>query len=184
MPSLAETQAAMRLAVVDGDFAAAAPFVAGGRNAEGRLEIHRRHHEASLVTSLVTRFPATAWLTGDTFITQAARRFVREHPPASPCLAEYGDAFPEFLSTCPGAERMPYLRSFAELDSALGYVSLAVDPSAGVRYVESGWPIDDLIKLYLTDSAPERFLFEPEAVHLEIRGTRGEFQINRLEVMR
>ena len=183
MPSLAETQAALRRAVVDGDFAAAAPLVTGGRIARGRLEIHRRHYETSLVMSLLNRFPATAWLTGETFITEAARRFVREHPPVSPCLAEYGDEFPEFLSRCPGAERMPYLRDFAELDSALGQVSLAVDPEAA-RHVHSDWPIDALIKLYLTDSAPEQFVFEPEPVHLEIRGARGEFQINRLEVMR
>lgn len=204
MPSLADTQAAVRHAVVTGDSALVAPWIVGGRNAEKRLEIHRRHHEASLATAVLGRFPATAWLAGAPFMTEAARHFVREHPPTSPCLAEYGDAFPRFLSRCPGAESLPYLAAFAELDWALGYVSVAVDGSPmpatvltgvgaggllearlilqpGLWHLRSDWPIDDLIGLYLTDSAPDRFSFEPRAVQLEIRGARGEFQIRRLD---
>ena len=202
MPSLIDTQTAVRRAVVEGDSALVVPWLLSG--GEKRLEIHRRHYEASLAMTLLERFSATAWLVGGPFITEAARRFVREHPPASPCLAEYGAAFPRFLSARPGAERIPYLLGFAELDWALGYVSVAVDRRAltsaalggvnpdalpearvalqpGVRYLRAGWPIDELIKLYLTDSAPDRFPFDSGEVRLEIRGARGEFWLRRLE---
>ena len=205
MPSLAETQSAVRRAVVTGDATAVAPLLLGGSpGGETRFEIHRRHYAASLATTLLGRFPATAWLVGDEFLTEAARQFVQEHPPISPCLAEYGEGFPQFLATRSGAERVPCLRSFAELDWALGFVSVAIDhppiaatalarldPGAlpdvrltlqpGLRYLLADWPIDELIELYLTDSAPDRFSFDPEEVRLEIRGARGEFHIHRME---
>ena len=50
-----------------------------------------------------------------------------------------------------------------------------------MRYVQASWPIDDLMKLYLTDAAPDRLTFEPADVWIEIRGARGEIQINRLD---
>jgi hypothetical protein len=37
-----------------------------------------------------------------------------------------------------------------------------------------------LITLFLTDSAPEQMAFEPADTWIEVRGARGEFQINRL----
>jgi hypothetical protein len=132
------------------------------------------------------------------------RHFVREHPPKAPCIAEYGEGFPSFLSTCPGADRVPYLRGFAMLDWHLGHVAVAVDRPAvkveevwrvdvgvllqarltlqpGARYLQAPWPIDDLMKLYLTETAPDHWSIEPADVSLEIRGARGAFQITRLE---
>ena len=202
--SLAETQSRFRRAVVAGETLEVAPLLVGGRDAEKRLAIHRRHYETSLVTALLTKFPATAWLAGAPFIAQAARRFIQEQPPMRPCIAEYGDGFPQFLSTCPSADRVPYLRAFAELEWHLGHVSVAVDrqpltadhfsriaPDAlteavltlqpGVRYLHAAWPIDELIVLHVTRAAPERLLFEPADTWLEIRGARGEFHMNRLD---
>jgi len=204
MPSLAESQSAVRHAVVTGDVTAIAPFLVGGRRSEARLEIHRRHYVASLATTLLGRFPATAWLVGDGFLAEAARQFVQEQRPTSPCLAEYGQDFPQFLATRSLEARVPYLRSFAELDWALGFVSVAIDhPSiaagvlasvepgvlpdvrltlqSGVRYLQADWPVDELINLYLTESAPDRLAFDPDEVRLEVRGTRGEFHMQRLE---
>ena len=141
---------------------------------------------------------------GEGFLGEAARRFVQERPPTSPCLAEYGEDVPQFLAAGSGAAHVPYLRSFAELDWALGFVSVAIDhppiaaaalaseaPGAlpavrlalqpGVRYLQAGWPVDTLINLYCTDSAPDRLAFDPDEVRLEIRGARGEFHIRRLD---
>jgi hypothetical protein len=28
------------------------------------------------------------------------------------------------------------------------------------RYIHTGWPVDDLMKLYLTDSAPDKFTLD------------------------
>jgi len=203
MPSLAETQLRIRRAVVDGDTAGIAPLLIGGRDPGQRLAIHQRHYRSSLVAAIRTKFPATAWLLGMPFLDEAAKQFVRQQPPAAPCIAEYGEEFPRFLSTYLGGARVPFLCSFAELEWHLGQVAIAVDRPAlaldafsaleintlmdtgltlqsGLRYLDASWPVDDLMKLYLTDTAPAEYRLAPTDVWLEVRGSRGEFHINRL----
>jgi hypothetical protein len=204
MPSLAETQLQIRRAIVDGDTAGIAPLLIGGRDPERRLVIHQRHYRSSLVGAIRTKFPATAWLLGMPFLDEAARQFVRQHPPAAPCIAEYGEELPRFLSTYLGAARVPYLCSFAELEWHLGQVAIAIDQPAlaldvfstfeirtlmdtsltlqsGLRYLHASWPVDGLMKLYLTDVAPSEYRLAPTDVWLEVCGSRGEFHIDRLD---
>ena len=78
-----------------------------------RLDIHLRHYEASLTAAVVGRFPATVWLIGARRLEQAARRFVHEHPPTAPCIAEYGAAFPTFLGSWPDTAHLTYAPAFA-----------------------------------------------------------------------
>jgi hypothetical protein len=204
VPPLAETQSRLRGAVVAGDVAAVVPLLVGGRDPEKRLAVHARNYETSLVKALLGKFPATHWLLGTPFLMEAARAFIRVRPPGAPCIAEYGADFPVFLAARPLAERVPYLRCFAELEWHLGQVSIAVDRPAlslgdvsvldgasladatlaiqpGVRYLEAPWAIDELIELYLTEQAPEQFQLAAAAVWLEIRGARGAFRIKRLD---
>lgn len=197
MPALAEIQLQMRQALVDGDVAPCATLIAG--DSAGRFEVHRHNYEGSLTAALEGKFPATGWLVGTAFVDEAARRFIRENPPRQPCIAEYGAEFPAFLAASPAAGRVAYLRDFAELEWRVGNVSIAADQAAvriedvdslpseaglkfqsGVFYLKASWPVDELLKLYLTDGAPERLEFSPEPVCLEIRGSRGEFSIQRL----
>src|SRR5215510_1939277 len=203
MPSLHEIQRRLRDAVVAEDAAATLrPLLVGG-NPEARLGIHRHHYQASLTRALLDKFPAVSWLAGERFAIAAAQAFVRAHPPAAPCIAEYGADYPAFLASRAGAERLPYLRAFAELEWHLGQVSIAVDRppltieglalidagalpdhrltlQGGLRYCTAAWPVDDLIKQYLSGAAPERYAFSAADVHLEIRGARGDFRIERL----
>lgn len=204
MPTLADLQGSVRQAVVLGDTSVLASQLAGGRDAEKRLAIHHRHYETSLVTALLDRFPATIWLVGSMFVTEAARQFVRDRPPSRPCIAEYGEDFPDFLSAGRGATELPYLRAFAELEWHLSRLSLAVtrpaltqadlsalDPETladlnitlqpGVHYFHAAWAVDDLMRLYLTDSAPDRFSLQSGDVWVELRGARGELQMHRLD---
>jgi hypothetical protein len=204
MPSLAEAQRQLRKAIVEECADEALPLLVGGRDPAKRLAIHRRHFEASLTSALLDKFPATSWLIGSTATTEAARAFVHRHPPAAPCIAEYGAEFPQFLAQRVGAERIPYLCSFAELEWHLGHAAVAIDHPAlaidafatieadalvdlrltlqpGLRYCAAAWPVDDLIKIYLSDAAPESHEFEPADVHLQICGARGEFRIERLD---
>ncbi|MDP2620444.1 MAG: DNA-binding domain-containing protein [Hyphomicrobiales bacterium] len=203
MPSLAETQARLSAAILKGDAAAVAPLLVGGRDPRARLVIHQRHYEASLVTALTTKFPATVWLIGDALFTVAARAFVRRHPPAAPCIAEYAEDFPGFIAAWPGADRAPYLGAVASADWLLGQAALAVDLpplpiqalagieaemlpdlelslQMGLRYMHADWPVDELVKLHLDGNAPERYVLDPEEVWLEIRGVRGAFSLDRL----
>ncbi len=204
MLSLSDVQNRLRDAIVEDATGGILPLLVGGRDPAKRLAVHRRHYNASLARALLDKFPAVTWLTGASFMTEAARAFVHQHPPTAPCIAEYGERFPGFLANRLGAERIPYLRSFAELEWHLGHVAIAIDgpPLAvtafadieasalpdirltlqpGLRYTHAAWPIDDLIKLYLNETNPDRYVFEPASVHLEIRGARGDFRIERLD---
>jgi hypothetical protein len=204
MWSLADVQARVREVVTgSGALDAALPLV-GGLEPARRLEIHRRHYESSLVTSLRERFPASAWLVGREVLTEAARAFVRSNPPRRPCIAEYGDEFPAFLARHQRLTTSPYVQSFAELEWALAHVSIAVDRPAltwpqlagmnpqtllasrlvlqpGIRYQRSAWPIDELMTMYLSDSAPDAYALHSSSRCLEVRGARGELRIDRLD---
>ena len=204
MASLAEIQRAVHQAVVSGDVRRVAPLVVGGGDVTARLSIHHRHYQTSLVTALVGKFPATAWLVGTAFLEDAAEAYVREHPPRALCIAEYGEAYPRFLGERPAASHLPYLRWFGELEWHLGQVSLAVDRppldpdvlsgleasrladavvelQTGVRYLHAPWPVDDVMRLFLTDTAPDRLALAAEEVWIEIRGARGQFAMRRLD---
>ena len=202
MPPLADVQARMRDALVAGAAEGVLPLLVGGPDPARRLAVHQRHYEASLVSALLTKFPATVWLMGSEFVSQAARAFVRAHPPTAPCIAEFGGDFPAALARRPGAEAMPYLESFATLEWHLGHAAIAIEHAAltmadlaavpgdalavlrprlqpGIAYLPVPWPVDDLIRLHLEDEAPEEYRMQPEALWLEIRGARGAFSMIR-----
>ena len=204
MPTLAEIQSSVRDAVVGGEATDIGHLLAGGREIPARLQIHRRHYETSLVSALLEKFSATGWLAGTRFLTEASKQYVRQHPPDAPCIAEYGEGLPRFLQDYPGAERVPYLREFAELEWHIGHIAVAIDEPGipldelaaipadslpdvrftlqpGLRYLQASWPVDELLKLYLSETAPDRFELEPTNVWIEVRGARGEFNISRLE---
>jgi Putative DNA-binding domain len=204
MPALANVQQAMRQAIVAGATFHLDALLTGGKEPAKRLAIHRRQYEASLVKAMLEKFPATTWLVGSAWLSEAARQYIREYPPQDPCIAAYGAMFPQYLALCPGSTRLPYLQAFAELEWHLGQVSIAVDYPAipieelaekptdvladvaltlqpGTRYLFSSWPVDELMRYFLTGTAPDQLEFDPSDVWLEIRGARGEFRINRLQ---
>ena len=197
---LADLQADIATAVVEDAIPASASLLTGGSDPTRRFAIHRRHYAASLARSLVERFAATVWLTGADFITEAAMRFVRQHPPTRPCIAEYGDEFPVYLASCAGP-RLPYLGQFAMVDWHLGRLAIAVDApplrtitdcnparladaclslQLGTAYVALDWPLDELIQFYLKGAAPNQYTLRHEGLWLELRGCRGELSFNRL----
>lgn len=182
MSGLAEIQTGIRDALVNGSVAAVAPVLSGGLHPERRLAIHQRHYAASLTRALTERFPATGWLVGSDIVTDAAASFIREQPPSKPCIAEYGEGFPRHLGAHPAAASLPYLTQFAILEWHLGRLALATNDSPNLHYLHVNWAIDELIAIYLADSAPDQFALRQEDVWLEIRGLRGDLQIHRLGI--
>ena len=207
MPTLGETQMRFRDAVVQGDMqyvAALASLLVGGHSPQKRLVVHQRNYRQTLVDALLIKFPATAWLLGTQLLLEAATRFIREYPPQGPCIAEFGAGFPDFLSQSPVAVRAPYVMEFAKLEWYVGKVAIAVSgvpvtleelssiaPEAlldtllelqpGLHYLSTSWPVDELMKLYLSETVPDSFELSPAEVHIEVRGTRGEFHLSRLD---
>lgn len=200
---LAEVQRCLRQALLSECPRLPDGLLVGGTVPPRRFEIHRRHFEHSLTMAVTGRFPATEWLIGGARLDAAARDFVRANPPASPCIADYGDAFPAFLARWPTTAPLRYLPAFAELDWHLGRLAVSVDrvPAGlerlravrgdeladlgvalqpGLHYLRSDWDVDALIQHYLTDSAPPEWTLTQGALHLEVRGARGAFHFARL----
>lgn len=200
---LADLQQQIRDAVITGDTASVGPLLVGGRNAAKRLAIHLHHYEVSLTTAVVGRFPATGWLVGSRRLEEAARKFVHDHPPTAPCIAEYGAHFPAFLAKWPDTAHLTYVPEFADLDWHLGRLAVSIDVDtvardrlaafdptdlasvglrfqAGTHYRRASWPIDTLITMYLSDASPESWTLMDEEVRIEVRGSRGSFRFSRL----
>lgn len=204
MPTLAETQARLHRAIGGGDPAAALALLAGRFEPARRLEIYRHHHRHSLCRHLLGRFPTIAWLLGSERLLALARDFLAMQPPAAPCIAEYGGAFPHFLEQAADAARHPYLPATAAIDWCLGETAVAIDHpprtitelagrqeqhlpdlglslQPGLRLLHAAWPVDELVRLRLGAEPPERFVLDPLEVRLQIAGARGAFTIQRLD---
>ena len=181
MPTLADIQSLVRDAVIAGETGALEPLLSGGGKALARLEIHRRNYQVSLLNALLQKFPASAWLAGASFLSKAAMIYVRRHPPDAPRAG----LWPRLISA-PDDQVAIAVDEPCLAPDALSAIATEVLPDLtlsfqlGVRYLAADWPVDDLIRLYLANSAPEYLTFEPAAVWLEIRGARGEFSLTRL----
>jgi len=204
MLSLADLQSRVARAMTTGEREPVAARLVGGVHPDKRLDIHLRHYAASLIAVLHDKFAACAWLAGPDLVSDAALAYVHAHPPAQPCIAEYGGDFPQFLASYGRAPTMPYVESFALLEWAVGQVSIAIDlpplswsdiarigserliESAlslqpGLRYLRSAWGVDRLMTTYLSGTEPERFVLPESDTFIEVRGARGTVHLARLD---
>jgi hypothetical protein len=55
---------------------------------------------------------------GEDFFKEMARSFVRQNPPSTPLIMEYGRSFPEFIAAFDRAKGLPFLADVARLDRA------------------------------------------------------------------
>jgi hypothetical protein len=202
--ALAEMQAAFAHAMTTGDTNMLDAALFASIQQRDRVAIHLRHYDASLTAALCQKFPASAWLTGTELVRDAARAYVRLHPPEQPCIAEYGGDFPQFLGAYGRASSVPYLTSFAALEWAVGQVSSATERAQcpwielsrlgterlvdstlelqqGLRYLRSPWRIDELMTTYLSGAEPERFILAEASTFIEVRGARGTVRLARLD---
>lgn len=85
---------------------------------ERRFAVYRNNVAVGLIRALETRFPAVRALVGEEFFRATARDFIRRHPPASPLLAQFGDALPGFLAGFGPAAELPYLADIARIEAA------------------------------------------------------------------
>ncbi len=203
MPSLSETQAAVRTAVVTSDLASAGSLLIGGAEPTRRLEIHRRHYHASLIETLHGRFPGVAWLIGDEAVIGAAAEFVASAPPTVLCMAEFGGLFPAWLGSRPTLSHIPYLAEFAALEWEVGRVSVAIShPSLDVSWLKTQDPatlgeqrlrlqpgaawitarhnVDELVRAFLAGTAPAQFTLVRSDRWIEVRGTRGDVDVRAI----
>jgi len=200
MPALRELQAGMRDALLGGgDAAVAAAVLDDGLDAAARMAIYRHHVFAALTDVLEATYPVVCRLVDERFFGYAADRFIREHPPAGPCLFEYGGAFADFLATFPPCRDLVYLPDVARLEWALSRAESApdgvaldarelagVDPADTPRLrftldpalalLESPWPVERIWRANQLGQpgAEEMVDLASGGVRLEVRRAGGE----------
>lgn len=89
-----------------------------GKRALKRYNVYRNNVTVSLIDALAAIFPATQRITGVEFFRAMARFHVRDTPPRSPLLFEYGYDFPDFIARYEHAQGMPYLPDTARIERA------------------------------------------------------------------
>jgi hypothetical protein len=174
---LRELQAAIGEAVLGrSDERAAAAVAEDGVPAAARLAIYRHHALAALTDVLHATYPVVCRLVDERFFAYAGDRYIRRHPPTSPCLFEYGETFADFLASFPPCRHLPYLPDVARLEWAMNVARHADDvrpldhhmlqrldrcatPGLAFTFVpsltslESTWPIDTIWRANQPDAA-------------------------------
>lgn len=106
-----------------------------GSDVAVRLGVYRNNVATSLVGVLADTCPVVAQLVGDEFFAAMARRYIREDPPASPVMTDYGDGFAAWIARFAPAAALPYLPDMARLERARVRAFHAADatPAAPVQ---------------------------------------------------
>ena len=178
MSMLLELQMRLRRAVLGGDTAEIVAAIQGdGLDPAARLGIYRNHAFATLGDALRGTFPVVSRLVDKRFFAYASHEYLREHPPHSRCLVEYGADFADFLAGFKPCTDLPYLADVARFEWALNiaatvreatplqaealaavpaekaaYVALRLQPS--LTYFASPWPIDTIWQADKEDMVP------------------------------
>jgi len=162
MGTLPELQAGFASALLREDARHVSGLIVGdGLTPAARVQVYWNHVFSSLTETLEATYPVVCRLVDRRFFGFAADRYIRSHPPAGPCLFEYGATFPDFLARFPPCAGNPYLADVARLEWAMNTALHAeeaapIDPAA-LRAV----PTDDVGRLI--------FRFEPSAAWLRSR---------------
>ncbi len=87
-----------------------------GKRADRRYAVYRNNVTVSLIAALASIFPAVERITGADFFRAMARFHVRETPPTSPLLFDYGRNFADFIDRYDYALDMPWLSDVARIE--------------------------------------------------------------------
>ena len=194
MPSLRELESSFGRGLLGEPDAALLDLIApDGLTSDARLRIYRNHVLVTLTDALIATYPVVCRLVDERFFRYAADQYIRAHPPAVPCLFEYGESFAAFLATFGPCQHLEYLPDVARLEWAInfadhaddavaidatrlgevptdriGSVTLALHPS--VSFLSSRWPIDRIWRANQPDADPDATVnLDAGGAQLEIR---------------
>ena len=194
MPSLRELESSFGRALLGEPEAALLDLIAAdGLAPAARLRIYRNHVLVTLTDTLMATYPVVCRLVDERFFGYAADQYIRAHPPAVPCLVEYGDSFAAFLAAFGPCQHLEYLPDVARLEWAInralhaddaeaidaarlggvpadriGSVTLSLHPS--VSFLSSPWPVDRIWRANQPDADPDATVsLDAGGAQLEIR---------------
>ncbi len=175
-----------------------------GLDPRARLALYRHHVLTTLTATLESAFPVVCQLVDKRFFAYAADAFIREHPPAGPCLVEYGAVFPEFLEGFPACQGYPYLPDMARLEWAVHQAARVAEVrsldrarldaiplddlpalrflmDATLSYVSSPWPVDRIWRAHQEGAEPESLDLSAGGTCLEVRGVGNGASVRVLD---
>jgi hypothetical protein len=118
-----------------------------GKAAAKRYAVYRNNVTVSLIDALAAVYPAVQRITGVDFFRAMARFHIRETPPTSPLLFEYGRDFPAFIERYDYAQGMPWLADAARVERAWLDVYHAADAAPLTASALAAFPPDRLADL-------------------------------------
>ena len=168
-----------------------------------RFAVYRNNVVAGLVETLKAAFPAVERLVGGDFFAAMARIYIRQEPPRSPIMLDYGATFADFIGTFEPAKAVPYLRDVARLERAwveayhsaeaplikpdqlggLGpdlfpTIRLFLHPS--VRVLQSSFPVVTIWQMNVEGCAPSPVDIERSAEDALVVRPVAEVEVRRL----
>ncbi len=142
---LAEMQRSFRRAVLTGELAEAAAFLADGPLPPERcVAVHRNTVQASLTSVLAAAYPALERLLTPENFKLLARAFVAAHPPRRAHLSSYGAEMADFLAVFPHTSGYAFLPDLARLEWARNVALFATDAEILSGRSLEGVPLEHL----------------------------------------
>lgn len=149
-----------------------------GRPAGRRFSVYRNNVAVSLTEALELSFPAIVKLIGGENFKKVAGLFLRQTPPSTPMLSQYGAEFPGFLEGFEPLSHLGYLPDVARLEQAVRAAYHAADSTPvdaamlqtlspeelaqvrmnlapAVRLVRSPWPVHAIWAFNMEEGAPK-----------------------------
>ena len=136
-----------------------------GQPAGRRFDVYRNNVAVSLTEALEAGFPVVAKLIGDANFKAIAGVHLRQSPPTSPVLMQYGAAFPQFLRDFEPLGKFPYLGDVAALELAIRNAYHASDASPVTPEVLSAYPPEELADLTFAISPAVRIVRSPWPIY-------------------
>lgn len=130
MSSLLELQRDFARALLDGDAGPMLSAFIGAMDRSDRFDVYRNNVHASLSEALADMFLVVRRLVGEGFFSYVVHEFVSTHPPTSPCVADYGSGFADFLAAFAPCRDYPYLPDVARFECLLHDAARACDAAA------------------------------------------------------
>ncbi|WP_026621702.1 hypothetical protein M728_001948 [Ensifer sp. WSM1721] len=159
-------------------------LVAGpnGKAADKRFNVYRNNVTVSLIEALAATFPATMRITGEAFFRAMARFHIRETPPMSPLLFEYGRDFPDFIERYEHAQSMPWLADVARIERAWLDAYHAADAAVLPAHALASVRPVDLAGIVFEPHPATRIIRSAYPAVTVFLANRGDGPVGRIEV--
>jgi Putative DNA-binding domain len=105
-------------------------FSANGADPDSRFAVYRNNVQSSLINALADSYPVVSQLVGDEFFRAMAQFYVRDFPPTSALINDYGSDFARFIEHFAPAASVPYLTDVARLERLRVMAYHAADANA------------------------------------------------------